>query len=129
MKRAGKLIERIADEENLRNAYGRARRGKSDRLSVQRFGRYLDEEIRVLSRELLEERWQPGPMHPFRIFDPKERLITAPSFRDRVVHHAMLNVCEPYFERWSIFDSYACRVGKGRLRALERALTFNRRWK
>lgn len=57
----------------------------------------------------------------FVIHDPKRRVITAPAFRDRVLHHAIMNVCEPHFERWLVHDSYACRKGKGRLAALERA--------
>jgi hypothetical protein len=57
----------------------------------------------------------------FIIHDPKERMITAPSFRDRVLHHAIMNVCEPHFERGLVYDSYACRKGKGRLAALQRA--------
>ncbi len=52
-------------------------------------------------------RWES--YHQFTIFDPKERLITAPCFRERVLHHAVINVCEPVFERWLIVDTFACR--------------------
>ena len=54
----------------------------------------------------------------------KERLITAPCFRERVLHHAIMNVCEPVFERWLIDDTFAGRKGKGRLAALDRARRF-----
>ena len=54
-----------------------------------------------------------GDYHQFTIFDPKERLITAPCFRERVLHHAIMNVCEPVFERWLIADTFACRRGQG----------------
>ena len=37
-----------------------------------------------------------------------------------------MNVCEPHFERRLIFDTYACRTGKGRLKAVERAQHFAR---
>ena len=36
-------------------------------------------------------------------------------FDDRVVHHALCNIIEPRFERLFISDSYANRVGKGRI--------------
>jgi hypothetical protein len=62
------------------------------------------------------------------IFDPKERIITAPCFGERILHHAIMNVCEPHFERWLIHDSYACRRGKGRVAALVRARRFARRF-
>ncbi len=38
-----------------------------------------------------------------------------------------MNLCEPIFERRSIYDSYACRKGKGRLAAIDRAREFCRR--
>ncbi|MEA3350048.1 MAG: reverse transcriptase/maturase family protein, partial [Chloroflexota bacterium] len=60
--------------------------------------------------------------------DPKERLISAAPFRDRVVHHALCNVIEPLFDCRFIYDSYACRVGKGTHAALDRCQEFARRF-
>lgn len=77
-------------------------------------------------RELAEGTYEVGPYHQFTIFDPKERLITAPCFRDRVLHHAVTLVCEPVFERLLIADTFACRRGKGRIAAVERARSFAR---
>jgi hypothetical protein len=37
-----------------------------------------------------------------------------------------MNVCEPHFERWLIADTFACRAGKGRQAALQRASQFAR---
>ncbi len=51
-------------------------------------------------------------------------MISAPPFAERVLHHALMNVCEPHFERWLIDDTFACRVGKGRDAALARARHF-----
>ena len=34
-------------------------------------------------------------------------------FPDRVMHHAIMNILEPVFERQFIFHTYACRKGKG----------------
>ena len=47
----------------------------------------------------------------FLVHDPKRRLISAAPFRDRVVHHALMNVIGPLLERSFIDDSYANRVG------------------
>ena len=90
-------------------------------------GRSSPGSIRTWTRcasALLRRRFPLGVYHQFTIFDPKERLITAPCFRERVLHHAIMNVCEPVFERWLIADTFACRKGKGRIVALERARTF-----
>ena len=90
-------------------------------------GRSSPGSIRTWTRcasALLRGDFPLGVYHQFTIHDPKERLITAPCFRERVLHHALMNVCEPVFERWLIADTFACRKGKGRIAALERARTF-----
>ena len=61
------------------------------------------------TRYLIEETWQPGRYTEFHIYEPKQRLISAAPFPDRVVHHAVMNVLEPVFEPTFVFDSYACR--------------------
>ena len=60
------------------------------------------------------------------VYDPKERMICAAPFRDRVAHHAIINVVEPHFEAYQIHDSYACRTGKGLDAAIARAVRFSR---
>ena len=45
-----------------------------------------------------------------------------------MAHHALCAVLEPLFERAAIFDSYACRLGKGSHRAVRRAQQFSRRF-
>jgi retron-type reverse transcriptase len=67
-------------------------------------------------------------MGRWRITEPKLRLISAAPFRDRVVHRALVNVLAPRFERRFIFDSYACRVGKGTHAAIDRFQQFARRF-
>jgi hypothetical protein len=62
----------------------------------------------------------------FTIHDPKQRLITAPVFRERVLHHAVINVCGPVLDRRLIHHSYACRNGKGTVAALHAACRFAR---
>jgi len=77
--------------------------------------------------ELKNETYQLGGYHSFRIDKPKRRLVNAAPFRDRVVHHALMNVIEPLFERQFVFDSYANRKGKGTHAALDRTTYFLRR--
>ncbi len=82
-----------------------------------------------LQQELQSQTYTPGPYTTFHVYDPKERLISAAPFRDRVVHHALCNVIEPVFERTFIHDSYANRVGKGTHRAIERFQHYARRYR
>ena len=117
----------IADPENLRQAFLKAARGKRGKADCRAFQERLDENLALLREELLAGRVRVGDYHLFKIFDPKERTICAASFRQRVLHHAVMAVCEPVLERAAVFDSYACRKGKGRLAAVERASGYARR--
>ncbi|MBV5271166.1 MAG: group II intron reverse transcriptase domain-containing protein, partial [Afipia sp.] len=49
----------------------------------------------------------------FRIFDPKERLISALPFEDRVAQQALCTIIGPIFEATLLPRSYASRPGKG----------------
>ena len=42
------------------------------------------------------------------------------------MHHALVSILEPHFEKRFVAHSYACRVGKGTHRALARAAVFTR---
>ena len=126
MKRCGGLFEKIASLDNLLLAYCKARRGKQLAPEVMEFGRHLDTNLASLRRGLLDGSLTIGNYHCFTVYDPKERVICAAPFHERVLHHAIMNLCESRFERFQIFDSYACRKGKGVYAALERALRFAR---
>ncbi len=126
MKRAGNLIEKIACPDNIRRALFKTLKGKRDKKDAQDFVYNLNENIRTIRNELLSGSVSWGRYHTFTIYDPKERQICAAPFRDRVIHHAIINICEPVFESFQIYDSYACRKGKGLDAALERAVKFTR---
>ncbi len=113
---------------NLRDAFRKAARGKRGNPEVAAFEYGLESNLVRLQRELVEQVYHPGPYRSFYIQDPKQRLISAAPFRDRVVHHALCNVIEPLFERTMIGDSYANRRGKGTHAALDRAQAFARRY-
>ncbi len=128
MKRACQLYDLIANWENLRLAAAKALRGKRTRRDARDFVARWEENLGELLDQLQQQRVTLGPARQFVIHDPKERMITAPCFRDRVLHHAIMNVCEPVFERWLIDDTFACRRGLGRITALLRARQFAARF-
>jgi retron-type reverse transcriptase len=57
--------------------------------------------------------YKPEPYRQFIVKEPKQRLISAPTFRDRVVHHALCQIIEPIFENRMVYETFACRCGKG----------------
>jgi len=96
---------------------------------VARFEFYLEQEVLALQEDLATGAHRPGAFFTFEIRDPKRRHICAAPFRDRVAHHAVCNVLEPCFERRLIFDTYACRAGKGTHAAIERAQQLASRYR
>lgn len=124
----GTLYDEIASFANLHRAARIAAKGKRYRASAAEFLLRMESECLRLEEELGSDRWYPGGYRVFRVTDPKERTICAAPFRDRVVHQALVQVVEPFFERAFIHDSYACRRGKGTHAALERVAGWVRRY-
>ena len=126
MKRIGHLLERIADLENLRHALYAASQGKRAKADVIAYRAQAMIHLSRLRDDLLEGRVPVGSYRQFKVYEPKERVITVAPFGQRVLHHAIMQVCEPVFERQLIDHSYACRKGKGRIAALDAAERFGR---
>jgi RNA-directed DNA polymerase len=127
LRRFGGLFDEVVSFANLVAAARRAARGKSGSPEVALFLCDLEPAVLGLQREVASDGYCPGAYRTFIISDPKVRQITVAPFRDRVLHHAVCGVMEPYFERLFIHDSYACRRGKGTVRALARAQKMSRR--
>lgn len=128
MKRAGFLTEQIADTDNLLLAFYKASTGKKMKAEVRRFSNNLSSEIGSIRQEILEGNVHAGDYSYFHIRDPKPRLICAAAFRERVLHHALMNICHPCFERQFIETTYATRPGKGIYQALERTRKAAKRY-
>jgi retron-type reverse transcriptase len=122
----GQLYDQLCSFENLYWAFRAARKGKRGLPHVARFEYGLEHELFQVQDELCSGAYQPGPYRSFYRTEAKRRLISAAPFRDRVVHHALVQVIEPLFDRRFIFDSYANRVGKGAHKALDRCTHFMR---
>ncbi len=127
MKTYKHLFEQVCDFHTLYRAFIEASRGKRHQAEVGRFEHHLEAQLFEIQEALLQERYRWGEYHAFWISDPKPRIIHAAPFRDRVVHHALHQVLEPIFEPSLIFDTYACRRGKGTLAAVLRYDAFVRR--
>lgn len=128
MKRYANLFDSTASFPNLLSAARKARQGCTNTQESRRFLFHLEPELLTLQRELNSQTYTPGPYRFFFVSDPKKRRIAVAPFRDRVVHHAVVNILGPIYERSFIHDSYATRPGKGTHAAILRAQAFTRRW-
>lgn len=119
-------FELIYSFENILNAAYQCRKGKTKANATLAFFNNLEENIVQIQNELMWDMYQMSPYHHFYVFEPKRRLISAPHFKDRVVHRAIYNIIEPLFDKQYIYDSYACRKGKGTHKGADRAQLFIR---
>ena len=127
MKRVGGLFARIGTRKNLSAAAWKAASGKRERVEVRDFFSHFDENVERIGCRIREGSWHFGPYREFQVRDTKTRVIHAPSFSDRVIHHAMMKVVGPVLEMGASAHSYACRKGFGQHVALSRAQNWTRR--
>lgn len=113
MKRVNNLYDSIISLENLRLAYHKARQGKTNTHGVRLFDRDSENYLQQLQKELFEKSYRTSQYSVFTIYEPKERIIYRLPFRDRVVHHAIMNVLEQIWVPIFINNTYACVKGRG----------------
>lgn len=112
-KKFRNLYNQICEWDNLLTAYKEARRGKTYSSSYLRFKEYAYANLRHLQLRLIEGSWKPDAQLEFEISDPKRRTIACQSFRDRVLHHALIQVVGPILDAAMMPQVFACRVGLG----------------
>jgi len=117
--------------ENLYRQYLACRRNKRNTLNALRFEARHEQNLLDLQDALQSRSYAPARSVCFYVNKPKLREIFAADFRDRVVHHVLVDYLERIWEPIFIHDSYACRKGKGihagvkRLRQFIRQVTAN----
>lgn len=101
-------FEKIYNVENLNVAY------KKSKHKDLKFRSNTSEELEKLKQELKTKTYEISPYHQFTVYEPKERLIKACSFKDKVVQHSICdNVLLPNLKTEFIQTNYAGQIGKG----------------
>ena len=117
-RRHDALYGSIANFQALNAAARRAVAGKRRKPGAAAFMANLERELLRLERELNDGSYRSGRYLELVVRDPKRRLVSAAPFRDRVVHHALVGVIGPLFDRGFIDQTYANRTGRGTHRAV-----------
>ncbi len=128
MKREGNLLPRIVERDNLQRAFWKASKSRRAAKDVVAFQQDLDTNLARMAKAIEDGSIEVGRFTSFEIRDPKPRRIFAPRFEERVLHHAMMNVCGPRLDRYLIDHTYACRVGRGTHAAIAQAQQYARQW-
>ena len=129
MQRIGNLRETFLSFSNLHTAWKKAFKSTKTAEAYE-YSFHLERNLFALQEELVAGSYLPGDYRYFSITDPKERIISVAPFRDRIVHHALVNILEPIYERAFFYHSYATRKNKGAHKAISQAQAYMRknRW-
>jgi len=112
-KKYKRLYTEICDINRLEESYLRAAEGKKYSNGFLVFQEQAQANLLDIQGKLLDLTWEPEPYRRFVIYEPKQRVIGAPSFADRVVHHSLCSVIEPIMDSTFLPSTFACRKGKG----------------
>jgi retron-type reverse transcriptase len=124
--RSGEWLPPLFSFENLYRNYLKCRKNKRSTINALKFEINAEEKLLDLSEKLQNGTYQPTRSVCFMVERPKMREIIAADFRDRVVHHILVERLESVFEPIFVHDSYACRKDKGLHKAVERLRGFIR---
>ena len=126
--RAGNNYKHTGNIElsDLFEAYAECRRNKRNTMNALSFELDYEAELINLCEDINTGRYKPGRSIAFIIERPVKREIFAADFRDRVVHHLVINKLNPLFEASFIYDSYACRKSRGTFFGIKRLDRFIR---
>jgi RNA-directed DNA polymerase len=120
------IFNPVTSLDTLLIAHKRALKGKRYNFFATSFDYNLVSQLIKLQAELRDGTYNPSGYRKKIIVEPKVRYIEAPAYRDRIVHHALHYFLSPFYERFFISDSYACRPGRGIHHATARVQQFLR---
>lgn len=126
MKTYKHLWEKFISPDNWALAYDTARKGKKTWHCVQRFGQVQLEKLRL---EAMNGDYRTSPYRAMIIYEPKQRTIYKLPFRDRVVHHAVMNILKPILTPLLTDTCFACVEGRGPHRAGQKCAEYVRKYK
>ena len=121
-------LEDIFTFENLLEAHKLCRLSKQHKHATIMFELEAGTAISSLAAELKAKTYRLGKYKRFKVYDPKERIIEALPYKDRVALMCFCkNSLEPRLEKRLIYDNAASRVGRGTDFAIGRLHGFMRR--
>lgn len=118
MKRFGGLYDKVININNLIVADKRARKGKKNNY-IRDFDKARGCNLINLQNILLDNKFNTSEYKTFKIFEPKERIISElPYFPDRIIHHAIINILDDIWIKQFNSDVYGNVKGRGIHKAL-----------
>lgn len=117
MKRLKIKYNEIACKSNIYKAFVNSATGKRKRRQVKQVFKNLEFYANKICAMLKDKTYKPSPYIQKRTFEGsshKERIIFKPRYNpDQIIHHALMNVIEPYLRRKMYYYSCSSIQGKG----------------
>src|SRR5690625_15949 len=99
------LFNRIVNINNLEKAYRLSRKGKNKfQKEAMNLSQNEPYNLRQLQDVLMAGKYEYGEYNKLYVYEPKERLIHAPQYKDRLVQLAVNNVIKHIYPRCFIYD-------------------------
>ena len=128
MKSYKRLWEQFISKENFDLAAKKAIKSKKSKRTVRFFLKHREKNLERLRSIVMRGEFKTSPYKTFTIYEPKKRVIyKLPLYPDHVLHHALINVLGPIWQKFFIKDSYACIPGRGLLYASRCTMRFIKR--
>jgi retron-type reverse transcriptase len=103
----------LVNLDNILRCWDEFKKDKSSKGDVLKFERHLEDNLFSLHHDLMQRTLQHGRYSTFHIYDPKHRIISKVSARDRLLHHIVFEKLYEIFDKTFYYHSYSSRVGKG----------------
>lgn len=87
MKAVNNIYDKLIDLENIFFVWEEFKKGKMNKPDVLAFERDLEDNLFAIHSDLVKQTYHHGPYATFHIHDPKPRLISKASVKDRLIHH------------------------------------------
>lgn len=130
MKRLTDVWNKIIAKDNLYLALNNASRGRTQRPHIKRVLENKEEYIEKLYKQLKEQKYKTSNYSVITLYVPKKREIyRLPFYPDRIIHHAIINILEPFWMQRFQYHSYACQKGKGQHKGSTQCMIYVRKYK
>lgn len=119
-KKIKNLYDKKLTFDKLLEAHKRAKKNKTYKKDVINYELNLENNIINLLRSLQKQNYHLGNYYKFKIYEPKERIIQALPYKDRIVHQWYVEeFIKPYIVPKFITTTFACLTNKGTHKAVE----------
>lgn len=108
------IFDKIIAKENIEKAYKKSLSGKGKyKAEAIRFSQNETYNLQRIRQSLIDETYKFDGYINFKVYEPKEREIDAPHYKDKIVQLAINNVLKEIYAPCFMFDNYACLDNKG----------------